>query len=530
MIERSTRFESAGSERTFALVATFVYAIVVAFLAAHHEPWFDELQAWRIAIDSAGIADLSRNLRYEGHPILWYLVLQAVGTVSRSWESAVIAHVLIATSLAWLILRYAPFSRLQRCLVVSGYFFVYEYAAIVRGYGLGALLGFAACAAWCAPKRRVTLAAIALALLANTSAVGLVLAIALTAGFAFDAITSALRSRPTSGMRWGPLVLALTPVTVAAMIATQQMQPPKDARYQGSGIVDQTDRLWRIGHVATFPARVFVPLAHEPAGRSTRWGSWRFEPATRIEKAGADVAALLVVVIATMICVRRRIGLFVWLASLSGLLIFFAVFHLGSIRHHGYIAVAFLLAAWLSGTGPPDNWPRAFSRMAERCASLRSPLLTVMLLPMVLAAARAADAEVRYEFFSARAIATRIEEERLSGVPIVGVAHLSPQAVAALLDEPVYFPRESRRSTWTDFGAYRHSAPLAELADSVVSELLRTNCQVVLLSSDQEPLSRWVQGLSRELPTTSSDPMVGPRMRLWLASAVALGCRPSNAP
>ena len=113
-----------------------VYGLVVATLSALHEPWKDETQAWRLAIDSRGVLDLVHNARYEGHPLLWHVMLQALGHLWRSWWAVVVLHIAIACVGAWLVLRYAPFTRVQKVLLVFGYWLAYEYSVVVRPYGL----------------------------------------------------------------------------------------------------------------------------------------------------------------------------------------------------------------------------------------------------------------------------------------------------------------------------------------------------------------------------------------------------------
>ena len=40
-----------------------------------HAMWRYEMQAWLLARDSQTLGDLFFNLRYEGHPALWHLLL-----------------------------------------------------------------------------------------------------------------------------------------------------------------------------------------------------------------------------------------------------------------------------------------------------------------------------------------------------------------------------------------------------------------------------------------------------------------------
>jgi hypothetical protein len=45
-----------------------------------HIHWFDKWQALLIAVQSPDIAELLENLRYEGHPPLWHLLLRGIAS------------------------------------------------------------------------------------------------------------------------------------------------------------------------------------------------------------------------------------------------------------------------------------------------------------------------------------------------------------------------------------------------------------------------------------------------------------------
>ena len=49
-----------------------------------HEPWFDELHAYLIAREAQGLGELFTNLRNDGHPGLWHLLLFGVTRIVPS--------------------------------------------------------------------------------------------------------------------------------------------------------------------------------------------------------------------------------------------------------------------------------------------------------------------------------------------------------------------------------------------------------------------------------------------------------------
>lgn len=75
------------SRHWFAILG--LLAAVQIWLVLSHRPWLDEYQALQIALQSPDFSALLENLRYEGHPPLWYLILRAasLGRCSGQWRS-----------------------------------------------------------------------------------------------------------------------------------------------------------------------------------------------------------------------------------------------------------------------------------------------------------------------------------------------------------------------------------------------------------------------------------------------------------
>jgi len=510
---------TTGPGRRLDYIALMAFALVTAWLNLHHEPWHDELQAWRIALDSANLTELISTLRYEGHPPLFHLILRLVGAFSRSWTAAVVVHWLIACLSAWIVLWRAPFTQLQRILIVAGYFFVYEYAVIVRPYGLGMCLALGACAAWTSVPRRSGLAAVLLMLLATTSVMGLLLSVPLAIALVTDASETSRRGWWTDARLRIRVLLAGTTLAIIAVAVLALVVPPTDAIYQVSIDPFARHRRWMIGFAMSLPARVLLPLAEHGPDGATLWGSWLFPAADRADVVVAGIAGVLAIAIIAAVVSRRRAALLLWLASSVGLLGFFAFVFGGGIRHHGYLVVAFIAATWLAAA------PRRNTRHANVISGgtmlgrLQNRTFTVLLACMVAPSVQFAMAELREPFSDARGIATLLSADSLAAAPIVGLSYPWSQAVAALLDRPVYFPAESRRSTWAARRNVIEGPAEMSLADSTVRVLLESHCRVVVLSSRRNRNEQFVWPGARELGLPRATPMADAPMRAWVVVA-----------
>jgi hypothetical protein len=496
-----------------------IYTAFVSIVSAFHEPWKDETQTWRLAIDSHGIRDLAHNARYEGHPLLFHIMVQTLGHLSRSWWAMAALHVVIAVLGAWLVLRYAPFSRMQKVLLVFGYWMAYEYAVVVRPYGFGLMLAFAACIAWTAHRRRTGWAALFLVLLSNTTPIGTLLAMTLALGFVVDwAWPDADRPRPSRRALLTGGFVALAATAVVLYAAAVQMKPPADAAYKGQPVAAAGLSQWEIGSIPTRELRAIVPVVHVTSD-GVRWNHWLLLPESKGQLAAVLLASLATLVLGAILASRRRAALIVYLVGTGGFLVFFGFVFPGAAHHHGYLFAVWILAAWLAWGGAPTVWPSALQSLSERFEPERRLILTLSLVLPVVATLEIAGGDLVGPFADARRVADVIRSHGLATAPIVVVGRSEGQAVAAFLDRPVLYPLEGQERTFVVWGGSSPRRRMVQAADSAVTQLLTQHCAVVVLSSPGRDVSRGIASRAKALYTTPHPPMSDDRYRVWLAKA-----------
>lgn len=113
-----------------------VFALQAVLIFSHH-PWLDEWQALQIALQSPTLADLMANLRYEGHPPLWYLILRTAALIVPTYYVLPAVAAVLAAVTQWSILARAPFPRLLRLAVALHAFVLFEYLTLSRSLTLG---------------------------------------------------------------------------------------------------------------------------------------------------------------------------------------------------------------------------------------------------------------------------------------------------------------------------------------------------------------------------------------------------------
>lgn len=390
------KLRSSAGEREparFVAAALSAFVAVTAFVAAHHEMWRDEADVWLFVRD----ADFSRWLdwmRHAGTPALWYLLVAPLARLGAPYWSQQVLHLAVIAGAAAIFLGCAPLPRLTKLLALFSYYFVYEYAVIVRSYALTVLLVMIA-AAWHASRReRPWRYAAVLALLCNTNAQGFVLAAAL--GLLFVVETR----------EWKPMMLA----GAGALIAWLQVRTPADPMRIGS------EHLFRPAVLPWLFGQAFLPT---------------------LPVALAAIAAVVVLVLLSL--ALRGSRLFLW-SALVALGALHSLVWLGGLRHAGFVFVAALVAVWIAAD---------VDRRFESAAAL---VVNGALLIAVTVGARAVILDVREPFSGAKEMASAVRAAGLERRPIAAHNAAQGEAVLAYLPPRTFwypgYGRDGSYMTW----------------------------------------------------------------------------------
>lgn len=117
-----------------------IYLLLVLPRLASHAFWFDEAQAWLIARESTSLPNLLVNLRFEGHPPLWYLFLWPFAHLSSDPEWMKVPTSLLTIALALMVPRIRSLARGEQVLLLGGFTSLVGYTTISRSYILGIAL------------------------------------------------------------------------------------------------------------------------------------------------------------------------------------------------------------------------------------------------------------------------------------------------------------------------------------------------------------------------------------------------------
>lgn len=462
----------AGKQRIFLFIGLATFSLLGLIGILNHSLWRDEANPWLIGRDSHGLVDLFNNLKYEGHPILWYLILYGLNQFSANPVLMQISHWLLGTAAAYLFLRFSPFSRLQKVLFIFGFFPFYEYFMISRNYAIGLLMAFSICTVFPTRKKTYLLLALLLFLLANCNAFGLLITIGLTATLVLEAL---IEKRSTQEALANDRVflpevpvwdktLSLSIVGLGMVLALSLLIQPADSTAGGGQSEWFLQFDWqRLGAAITRIGSGYIAVYSPTVNQA-------------IELIIGCLATLALVTLITLSLIKKPLVLcFYWVTTCLILTFNYTKF-IGFPRHYGHYYLVLIMALWLSSYYPqslsfaPANLSginnTGFSLLRTKIfASLsqwmtfaqqqQRTLITLILVLHFVAGIVAFSRNLFIPFSASRQTTEFIANHQLNRWFIVGSRDVNMTPISAYLQQKIYYPETRRVGSFTVFSQKR---------------------------------------------------------------------------
>lgn len=495
-VESSPSTSSIGESAWFAPTLTAVYALVLSFALFHHEMWRDEIQAWLLARDSANVFELFRNLKYEGHPGLWYLLLMPTTRLTNSPVGMQILHLMIASTTIFIVAKYAPFSRLQKSLLAFGYFPLYEYGVKSRNYALGLLFVVVTCVLLRHRWRHPLWLALVLCLMSHTSVHACIIAISVTFGLGLDYWLNRQSLEADDAVDVQRIYAGFAVVFIGILLSVLQMSPAADSGpWAGVGAGGpHIGRFMKLVQQAFFSPDFSIMT--ETLALSLGLEVGRLQQLYSIYACG---------LLATIVVYYRRrpVAQAVFLCCATGLLHFFILIHGGNLRHYGFLMIALLLLLW-SG-----RYLTVWSNGAEEGFSMRGAgasfggiLLTGLLALHTLSGLNAVAIDIERPFSLGKRAAEYIQAENLVSLPIIGNQDIFVSTVVGYLrrKRAIHYVQGNREGTFIRWDIKRETRVDESVLLSQTQALAdRTGSKVLMILSHPLSLDLSAQRVIRPL-------------------------------
>jgi hypothetical protein len=331
--------------RALALLA--IYALLTIIGLHAHELFLDEAHHFLLARDSSSLADLYYNARYDGHPRLWHTLLFVITHALTTDPAAMqVLQGLISISVAFVFLRYAPFTLPVKIGVLFGYYLLFEYNLLSRNYALGLLFLFIVCTIFNSPRRRLLPNGLLMVLMCNThvfftfASIGIYCLL-----FLQYAQKKALFTKPFvvfTGLFLFGFACALVQARVP-QVDNVNLTPIHREKWLSGG---------NFGFAAFGFIRGWLPVP--PLSDGHFWNHYWLSPG----KTGPFIGALMFLFFLgfpALVLWRRRPALLFYYACAGLLFVFFDVTQMTAARYFGMVFILFLAAAWLSAAGQPGT-------------------------------------------------------------------------------------------------------------------------------------------------------------------------------
>ena len=141
---KTSRWDDKNKKKVFSkeligIIIFVIYAIIFLYVSCHHELWRDEAQSWEIA-KNLNIFEIFGQLKYEGHPFLWYYFLRIFAILKMKYIYIGFISAILNLITTFIFLKKSRFNNFVNAIVIfsSGFFL---FAGIVcRSYSLAYLL------------------------------------------------------------------------------------------------------------------------------------------------------------------------------------------------------------------------------------------------------------------------------------------------------------------------------------------------------------------------------------------------------
>ena len=451
---------------------TIIISITGLIGILNHSMWRDELNGWLIARDSHFPIEFIQNIRYEGHPILWYFCLFILNQLTSNPLAMQLFHWLLGTISIFLFLKYSPFNKIQKLLFVFGYLPFYEYLLVSRNYALGLLCIILFACLFNTRQKSYLFLAIILALMANTNAYCLCISFALFLTLIFENVFQRQLKISLKANRYNG-ILGLIIYGFGFFTSVMMLFPPTDSTLQGGAsqwmlqfdwiqLTRTLSRIWNSYILILLPGDdQFVSL-------------WIFAILS---------LGLMIFVITSLI--KKPVVLFFYVVATSEILLFTYIKFLGSPRHYGHLLLILILSWWLAYFYSPSDWlfsieaklPRWWLRFVQQ---KRTVFISVILSAQLIAGIYSFSRDLLIPYSASRETAQYIQKENLTDKFWVGSEDFAIAPITAYLNRKIYYLESDRNGSYVLFSGEREILNQEQIVEKL-TQLSQTEDEKIFL-------------------------------------------------
>ncbi|MDJ0689150.1 MAG: hypothetical protein QNJ41_11630 [Xenococcaceae cyanobacterium MO_188.B32] len=473
MIATSKRIFNSFASKPWLILLTFSVLGLIGIL--NHAMWRDEVNTWLIVRDSQSLSEVISNINYQGHPLLWGLLVTLLKNIVNDPIVMQLFHLVVGVAAVAIFLWFSPFSKTQKLLFTFGYLPFYEYLSIARNYSLGMLFLFGFCAFFKSRYHSYILLAILMSLMANSNAYALfisfALAIMLVAEFIF---AREFRVHYLKNAKNYDLAISLAILIGGFLLSIYIISPPPDSTNHGG--VDawlfDFDLLRLLRSIGRLFAGYILIVPH-----GARW----------LDLSVCAVIAILVFLLNSASFLKKPFALLFYVLGTMEILAFtyFRFLGLGQ-RHYGQFFLILIASIWLANQFPTRQIFVGITRIPKQkwqqiYKSRNIALMIILWVQFLAGILYAYPRDLIIPFSAGRDTSHYIKENNLEREFIVASRDANMAPISAYLQRKLYYPELKRMASFTLFRAERQELEHSEILAHIESELLSDRERILLI-------------------------------------------------
>lgn len=415
---------------------TILYFTISLVGIINHEIWLDEAHHWLLARDSFSIKELIINTRYEGHPILWNLLLYLISRFTYNVFWMQLLHILISSTVVFIFLKYSPFKLIFKILFIFGYFILFEYNLLSRNYMLGVLFIFLACSI---PKsKKFILYTFFLALAANVHAIFLIIVSSI---MFIEAIELLEKKKFAFNLKYST---GWSIITFGLILSIYQIIPPSDTVFFNRISEIPITKKFTHGIMSLFNGLITLPDF-----RTIYF--WNTNLLINLNKPIAFLFTILTYTLPLILFYRNKILIFYSYFGIIAANAFFYVTQMSSARYEGMLYILIIVGLWLDYRYPHKANKLNSTISIQLLEKIKTISIYSILVFQLLGGIGSYIIDLTHPFSDSKNIVNYLTKNNLQNEEIITLS-CEGTTISAYLQKKIYFLCANKHESYCRWG------------------------------------------------------------------------------
>lgn len=426
-------------------------------LVLNHEYWRDEVRSWHLASESLTFLDLIKITKVnEGSPSLWYIILYLISHyITKNFFVMKLFHILISTTTSFLILKFSPFNKRIKILLIFSYFFFYEYSIISRNYALGLLLIIILLILYKNIRKNLLLISITILLLGQVNTLAFIISI----GFFLLIFSKSIYFLRYHNLKKIFFSLYIFIFFLSILIFLWQLLPQESTKVINYSTI--LNIFFKKSTYEVISSNIISSFFQAPVFTLNFWNSNILVNLLSNTNIWLRLILSLFIFSVPLFFLKKKatyLYLFTGLIYLIG----FSIYLNNSARHFGHLFILLIACIWISNIEKNDTY--FIKNICNK--KIQYFVLYIILSVSIFGSITAFYFDYKYPFSNGKYVAEYIEKNfDKNSLAIVGYLDYATETIAGYLEKDFYYPNSRDFKKLVDWGKRSSSVSISGIFD-----------------------------------------------------------------